>query len=127
MAISVTIDSSYAQNDTTESTQVLRGTLHFSGNYVTNGDTLSFANLYGLQSQSVPRRVYVYEQPPAGTAPGGYEYVFCPGTTLANGKLVILVGAAAISLPMAQLAAGAYPAGITGGVVKFEAIFTPFV
>jgi len=45
MAISVTIDSSYAQNDTTESTQVLRGTLHFSGNYVTNGDTLSFANL----------------------------------------------------------------------------------
>jgi len=127
MAIAVTIDQTYAQNDTTQSTQIVRGTLHFTGNYVTNGDILSFANVYGIQSTSVPLRVFVYEAPPAGTAPGGYEYVFCPGTTIANGKLVVLVGAAAISLPMAQLAAAAYPAGITGGVVKFEAIFNTFV
>jgi hypothetical protein len=127
MAIAVAITSSYAQNDTTQSTQIVRGKLTFTGNYVTNGDTLSFANIYGIQSLSVPIRVFVYEQPPAGTAPGGYEYVFCPGTTNANGKLVVLVGAAAISLPMAQLAAGAYPAGITGGFVYFEAIFPTFV
>lgn len=127
MAITATIDSSYAQNDTTQATQIARGTLHFSGNYVANGDTLSFANLYGIQSLTTPLRVFVYEAPPAGTAPSGYLYTFAPGTSNANGKLVVMNTGAALSGPLGQLGAGAYPAAITGAVVKFEAIFTPFV
>ena len=127
MAIAVSISPTYAQNDTTQATQIVRGKLTFSGSYTNNGDTLSFANVYGIQSTSVPLRVFVYEQPAAGTAPGGYEYVFCPGTTIANGKLVVLQGGASASNPMAQIPASTYPAAISGGTINFEAIFYAFV
>jgi hypothetical protein len=33
------------------------------------------------------------------------------------------VGGAAVSDPLAELAAGAYPAGLTGATVVFEAVF----
>ena len=127
MAIAVSIDSTYAQNDTTQSTQIVRGTLKFSGNYATHGDTLSFANVYGIQSRSVPLRVFVYEAPAAGTSPSGYVYIFCPGTTNANGKLTVFTTGTASGDALNELAAGAYPAGITGAAVKFEAVFPTFV
>lgn len=127
MAIEVSIDSSYAQNDTTQATQIVRGTLTFSGSYATHGDALSFADVYGIQSGSVPIRVFVYEAPAAGTSPSGYIYIFCPGTTNANGKLTVFTTGTASGDPLNELAAGAYPAAITGAVVKFEAIFPTFL
>ena len=78
----------YAQNDTTQSTQVVRFPITLSGNYggaSTHGDTLDFGTVYGIQSQSVPIRVFVYQQPAAGVAPGNASAVFCPGTTIHNG------------------------------------------
>ena len=127
MAIAAAIDNTYARNDTTEATQIVRGTLTFSGDYATHGDTLSFANVYGIQSHTVPLRVFVYEAPPAGTSPSGYIYIFCPGTTIANGALTIFTTGTASGDPLNELAAAAYPAGITGAVVKFEAVFSTFV
>ena len=78
----------YNEKDVTEREQIYQGTLTLSGNYggaATHGDTLSFANIFGLLSQKVPLKVEIYEQPPAGTAPSFFNAVFCPGTTIANG------------------------------------------
>jgi hypothetical protein len=78
----------YAQNDNTQSTQVVRFPITLSGNYggaSTHGDTLDFGTVYGIQSQSVPIRVFVYQQPAVGVAPGNASAVFCPGTTIHNG------------------------------------------
>jgi hypothetical protein len=80
----------YAANDTTQATQVARFPITLSGNYGganTHGDTIDFGTVYGIQSQSVPIRVLVYQQPPAGTAPGNCTAIFCPGTTIHNGVI----------------------------------------
>src|SRR5277367_6945787 len=93
MAIAAKIISSYAQNDTTQATQIVRLSLTLSGNYGasspsdTHGDTINFSTVYGIQSNSVPIRVLVFQQPASGTAPGNCTGVFCPGTTIANGVI----------------------------------------
>ena len=124
MAAVATVDSSYAQNDTTQSTQIVRGTVTLSGNYGTgssHGDTLSFAKIYGIQSTSVPLRVFIYEQPPAGTAPSFYSAVYQKGTTIAN-------GAVNFSLAGTEYTEGsAYSGAIATAVWKFEAVFSTFV
>ena len=124
MATAVTVDSSYAQNDTTHSTQSVRGTVTLSGNYgsaSSHGDTLSFASVYGIQSRSVPLRVSIYEQPATGTAPSFYEAVYQQGTTIAN-------GAVNFSKAGTEYSEGsAYTGAIASAVWKFEAVFPTFV
>jgi len=52
----------------------------------------------------------------------GYVYVYVNGTTSANGKLLILTGAAAQSA-LTEFTAGAVPAGVSGDTIKFWAIW----
>jgi len=124
MAITVATTSSYAQNDVTSATQIVRGTLTLSGNYGTgssHGDTVSFASLYGIQSHSTPLRVFIYEQPPAGTAPSFYSAVYQKGTTIAN-------GAVNFSLAGTEYTQGsAYAGAISTATWVFEAVFSTFV
>ena len=68
--------------------------LTLSGNYggaATNGDALSFASVNNptIPSDAVPLDAFVYEEPPAGTAPQGYGLTYCPGTTRDNGVVYI--------------------------------------
>jgi hypothetical protein len=90
--------------------------LTFSGSYATGGDTLDLTSSgVGAIGKSALGRVFQ-----AGKAPlygyvagsGGYSFGFIPGSgsppNLANGKVKISTTAAT------ELAAGAYPAGITG-------------
>ena len=124
MAVAVSVDSSYAQNDTTQATQVVRGTLTLSGNYggaSTHCDTVSFANVYGIQSRSVPGRVFIYEQPAAGTAPSFYSAVYQKGTTIANGAVNFSLAGSDYT------EASAYSGAIASAVWKFEAIFPCFL
>jgi hypothetical protein len=124
MAVKVTVTSGLSSNDATLSTQVVRGTLTLSGNYGTassHGDTVSFANVYGIQSRSVPLRVFIYEQPPAGTAPSFYDGIFQPGTTIAN-------GAVNFNLAGTEYTQGsAYSGALSTAVWNFEAVFPTFV
>jgi hypothetical protein len=124
MAIVATIDSGYAQNDTTQSTQIVRGTLTLSGNYGTSsshGDTLSFANIYGIQSRSLPLRVFVYEEPAAGVAPSYYDAKYQLGSSIAT-------GAVNFSLAGTEYTEGsAYSGVLAAAVWKFEAVFAPFL
>lgn len=94
-----------------------------TGNYVTGGIPLSFAGLDRLKSRALPLKVEVMTAQPAATPNTAFfTYSFAPGTTMANGTLQIFTGAAAQS-GLAELSAGALPAGVTGDVITFEAVF----
>lgn len=106
MAVTPTITSQDAIGRVVE----VRGTLAFSGNYVTGGEVPTFA---GVRSSSVtPTQLWA-----EGIA--GYKYEWNP----ANGKILVRQGAGAINLPLAELSAAAYPAGVTGDTIRFVAEF----
>jgi hypothetical protein len=115
--IAVTISNTQPV-DSTLNEFIVYGTLAFSGTYTANGDVLDLAGFSQLPSNSVPLRVEVYENVPAGTAPTGYQFVFCPGTTQANGQLAIF------STEGTQFS-GAYGTTFAGGVA-FRAWFQSF-
>lgn len=116
-----------AANDTTQATQVVRFPITLSANYGatsptdTHGDTIDFGKVYGIQSQSVPIRVAVYQQPASGTAPGNCTGVFCPGTTIHNG--VISFANAGTELTRGS----AYTGAASTAVWVVEAVFPAFV
>jgi len=128
MAITATLTTGLALNDTTQATQIVRGTLTFSGSYPAGGDIMAL-NLYGVQSNYIPVRVFVYEYPAVGAAPTGYEFIYLSGTDPSNGRLYILQSGAAVSSPNAQVTPGAYStypglvAAGAAGAIQFEAVF----
>jgi hypothetical protein len=79
--------------DVTEREIIVDGTVAPTGNYGganTHGDTLDLTQFRDLlKSSQLPTKVEVWEDPPAGTAPSFAQFVFCPGTTQANGVLSI--------------------------------------
>ncbi len=83
--------------DNTQNQFIVDGTLTLSGNYVAHGDTINLTGFDAVKAQGAPTRIEVFE-----------------------------TGAAA-SDPLSELAAGAYPAGLTGAVVKFRAWIPSFV
>ncbi len=83
------------------------GTLAFSGNYTTGGDTLDFTQVADkLPSTQI---IQVFADSQNGNA--GY-YVPIAGSALNNWKLKAFSGGGA------EIAAGAYPASVTTDVVQ---------
>ena len=114
MAIAVTVSDKW---DDGKRLHVV-GTLAFSGSYATGGDTLSFAGL--VPASRAPLVVRVSGQ-------AGFIYEVNIGSGIAN-SLVLVRGqeptnATAGVIALTQLAAAAYPAGVTGDTVRFYAIF----
>jgi hypothetical protein len=101
------------------------GTITASGSYSTGGDTLSFAGFDQIKSSSLPQFVSIQSQNASGHSL--WEYGFTPGTTQANGKMQVLgqqpTSATTGVIQFAELAAGAYPASITGDKIMYEAVF----
>jgi hypothetical protein len=103
-----------------------------SGNYSTGGDTLDLTTLFALAagapgasipSAALPSEVRIWSaRPAANPQTATYDYQFAPGTTLKNGTMQVFTGAAAQS-GFAELAAAAYPAGVTGDTINGEACF----
>jgi hypothetical protein len=89
MAVTFALDNVLGNPDVTEREGFYLGTLTFSGTYTSGGDTLSFG-ISGVLSQAAPLRVEVYEQPTTSQTAVGDIFVYCKGTTSANGKLQIL-------------------------------------
>jgi hypothetical protein len=56
------------------------------------------------------------------TSANGYYYAYVPGTSILNGKIKISVTGSA-STPMTEIAASAIPAGVSGDVVRYHAVF----
>lgn len=118
------LSGGYALNDTTQTTQIARFPITLTGNYGTassHGDTIDFGKVSGIQSQSVPIRVFVYQQPASGTAPGNCTATFCPGTTIHNG--VISFANAGSELTEGS----AYTGAASTAVWVVEAVFPTFV
>ena len=98
---------------------LVEGTIVLSGDYGTGssqGDVLDFATL-AIPINSVPTFVEITEAPPAGTAPVGDSFLFAPGTTQANGNLVIV----------GNTEGAAYTSGQLDAVIIFRAEFPCFV
>jgi len=88
--------------------QIAVAQLTFSGSYTAGGDTLNLAGV--VPTRKAPVYVVITE------SQSGYDYVYVPGTDITSGKVKIFQQGAA-SGAFAELAAGAYPAAITGDTV----------
>ncbi|HEY0701646.1 MAG TPA: hypothetical protein VGD60_02665 [Candidatus Acidoferrales bacterium] len=94
------------------------GTVAASGNYTTGGDTLDLSQFPVIASAQAPIQGTAWMD---GLA--GYDYVFAPGAALNNSKVKMFACAATVQAAFPELAAGAYPAAITGDTITFYGIF----
>ena len=118
MAIAITLDlGSSGVPDTTSKEAFYQGELTFSGNYVTGGDTLSFANS-AILSNTAPNRVEIYEEPTTSQTATNYRFVYAKGSGISNGLLQVFVSTTGV-----QLAAGAYGSLFASTIVKFRVWF----
>jgi hypothetical protein len=123
MSIAITLDgvgtgtSVLGVPDVTVKEQLYQGTLTFLGNYTPAGDALSFANIFGLLSQTAPLRVEVYEEPSTTQTATNYRFIYAKGAKISSGLLWIFVNTGA------QFSAGAYGTTFSTTTIKFRAWF----
>ncbi len=86
------------------------GTVAFSGSYTVGGDTLDLSQQPLIPTTQPPIQLALQGQ-------SGFTYVFIPGSALNNGKVKIY------STGQTELAAGAYPAAVTGDAVTLQGAF----
>lgn len=86
-----------------------------SGNYVAGGDTLDLTKMTNPNNLGASRFGNVPKFAASQNVPGGYTAEYIPGATLATCKVKY-------ALNGAELAAGAYPAVLTGDVTDLEFI-----
>ena len=107
--------------DSTQNMTIVYGTITLSGNYVAHGDTVNLATFDQIKASGPALALYAYEAPAAGTSASGYVLELIPGATLATNKLQVFTSNGAAPAALAEFPAGAYGAGLTGAVIKFEA------
>ena len=107
---------SIASVDTGADNVYIFGSLTASGSYATGGDTLDFTTVGSqVPASLVPLQVWV-----GGTTGDSYSWV--KGAALNSQKVKINSASAT------ELAAGAYPARITGDTgIQFEAVFSKMI
>ena len=93
------------------------GTAAASGSYSTGGDTLDLSQFPIIATTQAPIQGTVWMD-----GISGFDYVFVPGSAMSNGKVKIFQqGTSAGAFP--ELAAGAYPSGISSDTITFYGIF----
>ena len=124
MSATITQITAPQNPDTTAREIIVDGTVVLTANYggaSTHGDTLNLQQLQDLaKSSQLPTTVQVWEDPPAGTAPTFYQFVFCPGTTQLNG--VLSIGSNLVEYTEAS----AYSAGLLAAVLRIRAWFPAY-
>lgn len=93
-----------------------------SGNYATGGDTLDIEAITGAPGLAMPPNTRQLPMQVTVTGAAGYIYQFVQGTDNANAKLKVLQSAGSAA-PLAEIAASAYPAGVTGDTIIARASF----
>lgn len=120
MPLAVNVQSIDADSDVV----VVTGKLVASGSYPTGGDTIDFTSIAFDATYTGPSQIIPTSQPPLSlgvwSEGGVINYVYSPiiGSAMNNNKLKI--GGTTYGT---ELAAGAYPAAITGDTIAFEASF----
>jgi hypothetical protein len=104
--------------DTGKNDFYIFGTLSASGSYASGGDTLDFTTVANqIGASQAPVQVWV-----GGTTGDTYAFIRAASPTLANGKIKINTAS------NTELAAGAYPARITGDTnIQIEAVFSKLI
>src|SRR5437899_12849466 len=92
------------------------GTLAFSGNYPTGGDTLDFTQV----ADKIPSTQIIQAFAESQNGNGGY-YIPVQGSALNNWKLKAFVAGGT------EVGAGAYPVGGTGDVVQLRIMARKFL
>ena len=108
MALALTVQAVHHQLRTKQLYLIATPT----GNYTTGGDTVNLQAItpgLGMADSTIGYPGTIKESEVSST-PQGYGALLVPGATLATWKLKIY------SVAGTELAAGAYPAAITGGV-----------
>jgi hypothetical protein len=126
MAVNVTFPNVISKLDTTQSTQVVRGSITLTGSYVAGGDAFSLAKT-PVQSKQRPIRVIFWEEPASGTNPTGLEFYYRNVSTSPNATNGVLQitgpGTGSTGAAGAEFTAGAYSAALLATIIKFEAVF----
>ena len=94
---------------------IVAGTLIPSGNYPTGGDVVNFG-LPLIKSNSAPVYFSAFGLTPA------YDYLPGIGTNVNNSLLKVSVPNTGV-----ELAAGTYPAAVTGDIIQFYAVLPKFI
>lgn len=129
MAATITPIQAPQNPDTSAREVIVDGTIVLTGNYgggATHGDTLDLTQFGDLlKSSQLPVRVEILEQPQAGTAPSGWEFMYGIGTTQKNGVLIVNGGTgAAAGNPSQEYPQGtAYSAALLGAKLLIRAWF----
>lgn len=122
--MAITATATYTSVD--QGGQVLTGVVKFTGNYGTatsHGDVIDLSALsyQGIGLQISPGNIPLvefFETVPAGTLPSGYNFLYCPGTTLQTCQIAVMNG-------LSEYAEGsAYNAALLATTVSFL-IFVP--
>lgn len=124
--MAITVTASYTSVD--QGAQVLTGTVKLTGNYGTStshGEIFDLSQIayqgLGLQvSPGVIPLVEFFETVPAGTLPSGYNFLYCPGTTLQTCQLAVMNGLSEYT------EASAYNAALLGTTISFL-VFVPSI
>lgn len=129
MALAITVTSVVSL----QKEYLVRGTIVATGNYVTGGDILDFTpgvaiynlGVDGIKSSSGPKAMFFFSATPAAGTANTTEYVYegRPGLLQNNSKMQVFTGAAA-QAALAELAGGAYPAGVLNDTIVFQAFFS---
>ena len=116
MALSVTINNV----DHAADSLYVRGSVSASGSYTAGGDTLDFSGKGDLPASTPPRDVFIH-------GVSGFVYEFVRGATLTNNKVKVRgqqpTSATTGVIALDEIAAAAYPAGVTGDTISFLAVF----
>jgi hypothetical protein len=120
MALAVTVN----QIDAPAGSQFVEayGTLTFSGNYASGGEAIAWAGL-GTQGAQIPSSqapIQVYVQSQGGS---GWLYGWNAGTAKVQVFGQHPTNATTGIIALEELAAAAYPSGVTGDTVTFLAVF----
>ncbi|MGA2443278.1 MAG: hypothetical protein ABSH08_20190, partial [Tepidisphaeraceae bacterium] len=75
-----------------------------------------------LKSGQTPLQVTIQSQS-AASGHSGYQYYYRPGNAQNNGKMQVMTSNSVSGQPMVELAAGPYPAGVTGDTIVGIACF----
>lgn len=122
-SVTVTLNPFPNGKDQTLRRTIYSGTASFGASpltYATGGIAVSWPSLFNSAGELfTAEETTPIEADFWSVSASGYWYVYNQST----GKLQILVGGSTTSVPSAELAAGAVPAGVSGDTIYFRAEF----
>ncbi len=120
--------------DASQSALIVDGSLILSGNYgggsPAHGDVIDFSDAR-ITSNSIPRKVEIFQYKAAGQQPAAYSFLYAYGTDATDGELTVIDAGSGLEITQGA----AYPTELTTGIgsppadpgIRFRAWFPKFI